>query len=221
MDIDSFNQCLTYTANLGNGKSIDKIITAPTTMIGVIIGFTLNVVRESWKKRKENSNKKTCILEDVKRAQSAVHETFTESLKMIDTNNSGESISGHRLPPKIDIMLIEEYFTSIAHTYTSDERTSILALVNLIGETNEQLASFRGRGDPLPYSTFKNAIHNLLNHACYCSALCESFFDGGKKPDYNQLIVIADKLGVNSEFIELERQCRKESNAKKNADVRV
>lgn len=215
MDIDSFNQCLTYATNLGNGKSVDKIITASTTMAGVIIGFTLNIARESWKKRKENSNKKTCILEDVKRAQSAIHTIFTESLKMIDTNNSGDKISGHRLPPKIDIMLIEEYFTSIAHTYTADERTSILALVNLIVETNDQLAVFRGRGAPLPHSTFENTLHNLLNHACYCSALCDSFFEGGKKPDYNQIILIADKLGINSAFIESLRQRRKESNANK------
>lgn len=216
MDIDSFNQCLTYAGNMSNGKGIDKIITAATTMTGVIIGFTLNIARESWKKTKENSNKKTCIVEDVKRAQSAIHAVFKESLKMIDANNLGGTISGHRLPPKIDIVLIEEYFTSIAHTYTPDERTSILSLINLIVEINDQLTVFRGRGDPLPHTTFENTLHNLLNHACYCSAFCDSFFEGGKEPDYNQAIPIADKLGINSAFIEHLRQRREESNANKN-----
>ncbi|WP_432217658.1 hypothetical protein ACREYJ_23005 [Pseudomonas kribbensis] len=58
MDIESFNQCLTYATNLGNGKSIDKIVTASTTMAGVIIGFTLNIARKGWKKEKKAQTKK-------------------------------------------------------------------------------------------------------------------------------------------------------------------
>lgn len=46
MDIESFNQCLTYATNLENGKIIDKIVTTSTTIAGIIIGFTLNIARE-------------------------------------------------------------------------------------------------------------------------------------------------------------------------------
>ncbi|NWB25804.1 hypothetical protein [Pseudomonas gingeri] len=220
MDIETFNQCLTYAASLGDGKYIDKFIAVATTLAGIIIGFTLNIFRESIKKRKENSDKKICIMEDVKRTQSALGTIITESLRMIDATNAGEDVPGHRLPSKIESMLIEEYFPSVAHSYTADERTSILSLINLLGETNDQLTRFRGRTDQPHRTILLTSLHNLNNAAYYCFALCDSFVESGKKPNYNQLIEIADRLKISSAFVESLRSRRTEANVNKNPETK-
>lgn len=210
MDLEAFNQCLSYASTLSNGKIVDKISPIITTVFGVIIGFLLSIARENRKDKKTNDNKKSCILEDTKRVKSDILSVFKQSLAMIDAHKAKNTVVAHNLPPAINLVFINEYFSSVAHTYSTAERTSIIELTTITKNLNDYLIHFRGEKDLSSNPAYENILHNTLNHSIYCSALCDSIITG-EKPEYDQLIKIADELNINSTLVEHMRLRKKET----------
>jgi len=123
MDIENFQQCLTYASSIHISKPLlETLLPYGSALAGVVIGFLLNQAREWWKDRKTLKNKKKCIIEDVHRARHSMELTTTECIKILNKLVIKQKPSGHNFPTGFKTPLLEEYFPAIAHTYTVQDR---------------------------------------------------------------------------------------------------
>lgn len=128
MDIDSFDQCLSYIVTTKNKSTLETVLPMLTTLLGVIIGFGINYLRDTRKETKETTNKKMCINEDIQRILQMSEQAFKESFTINDAALKNQPFIGHRLPSDIDSPCLDEYFASVAHTYSTAERNHFFYL---------------------------------------------------------------------------------------------
>lgn len=176
-----------------------------TTLFGVIVGFGINYVRDTFKARKEATNKKMCIDEDIQRVLRASEQAFKECLKINDSALKNQPFNGHRLPADIDSPCLDEYFASIAHKYSQEERHHIFLLIPYLKSLNECLQKVKDLREP---SNFKEIIilsRNAIGMAHHCAGICKAIKAKGIEPKEFTVVTFADELGVKFDCIEEAR----------------
>lgn len=60
MDVNSFAQCLSYVATISKATPLyEKLLPVATTIIGIAVGFLLNIAKESKKEKEKHKKRKT------------------------------------------------------------------------------------------------------------------------------------------------------------------
>ncbi|MGF6490570.1 hypothetical protein [Pseudomonas frederiksbergensis] len=206
MEMESFAQCLNYLAATGKAKgSLELIFPVVSSLLGIVVGFSLNMFRDKSKSRKENANKLMCIAEDVDRIRTDASRVFTEAVKHLDAMKKESLIVAHRMPGEISSPYIDKHFVEIAHLYTREQRHNIVSMLPTLKDINELIKSL---GDPETKEdrrSYKLLCMNAANLAIFCIERCDVFSNG--PPDYHEdWFSIAIRLNVESEFIDELRQ---------------
>ena len=213
MEIDAFNQCLTYLALTNKDPSAFWGGVWTPALSGVVVGFMANQLAETFKKRKDIYNKKKCIREEVLRLQDQAHLAFRSALPIIDSAMVGEIPTVYVLPRPLKCYCISEYFASIAHTYGEKERDAVFNLISTIETLNRQIEAYAPGNDIDSPEHLYGESRNLLFIANHCSMYCDCFINKVSAPPKTYFLDLADRLEVNSEYLTLRRKQRNEDNA--------
>lgn len=204
MDLESFSQCLSYISTITKpSNSFEKILPVISTILGIVIGYILNNFRERQKESRTNEQKRKCISEDIDRLKSVAKKCIKESLYILDANIKGEIARGHSMPARAEPILVNEYFSQVAHTYSTEDREKILHMLDLASSLSERAAQSRLQHDDP--RTEGMAAHNVLTHAVFCYCICEAILEN-KKPDYDQVHKIAEKYDFKSTYLDKQRR---------------
>lgn len=203
MDIDAFSQCLNYLGSAQNKKPLlELVIPAASSLMGVIVGASLTMMRERSKEKIALKNKTMCISEELARVKNYLEHITQEAIHIYDSSVAEHVIPGHQLQLEISLPFIVEHFTSIAHKYSQGQRNHIIQFVETIKELNQQLGDFHSLRNP---SNFKgNALTslNIVSAAIHCYQILESIAGNEIKQKKLTLIDLSDKLGIKSPYIE-------------------
>lgn len=185
---------------------MELIFPVVSSLLGIVVGFSLNLFRDRSKSRKENANKKMCIAEDIDRIRREAGHVFTEAVKHLDALEKGLQIAAHRMPGEINSPYVDKHFIEIAHLYTLEQRHNIVSMLPTLKDIN---AIFKDLADPKTLkgrAEFKLQCMNLGNLAIFCIERCDVFSDG--PPEYfADWFSTAIRLNIESEFIdELRRR---------------
>lgn len=207
MDLESFTQCLNYISTTAKpasqfNQAIDKALPVATTIVGILIGFVLNISRERSKEKKTIKDKKQCISEEVERIKISSKLCYKQALFILGVNMEGKFARGHSMPPRVEPVLTNEYFKTIAHSYKPSTRENILHLLDLAAALTERVAIARTQAESVQ-KEFDSA-HNVLTHSAFCYAICEAILED-REPDYSNLYAIADKYEFESPFLDKYR----------------
>lgn len=206
MDIDTFTQCLNYL-DIARAKKqpLELIIPVVSSLIGVLVGASLTMLREGSKEKKALKNKKMCITEELNRTKLYLEHIFEEAIKIYDSSFAGHVVPGHQLQAEVSLPFLFEHFTSIAHRYLQNERNHITRLLETIRDLNLQLNEFHSLREPLNFQ--KNALisFNLISAAIHSHQILELINGIEIKQKRTALVELSDKLELNSSYIETLR----------------
>ncbi|VVO65907.1 hypothetical protein PS903_01023 [Pseudomonas fluorescens] len=209
MDIDSFGQCLSYIAATNKKSTMETIFPMLTTLLGVIVGFGINYLRDTNKARKEASNKRKCIDEDIQRILRSSEQAFKECLRILDSALKNQPFRGYRLPADIDSPCLDEYFASIAHKYSQEERHHIFLLIPYLNSLNECLQKVKDIRDPSNFDETIILSRNAVGMAHHCAGICKAIMAKGIEPEDFNIVTFTDELGVKFDCIEEARASMK------------
>lgn len=202
MDIDSFNQCLTYmSASSGKKGALETLTPFITAIVSFALGFFINMWRDYVKENKTIKNKKACINEDIYRAKFGTEQTFKECINIIDLCQQNAPIRGHTLPSEITTPGIDEYFWSIAHSYTETERHHIMLLTPAIRKLNKNLEQLTSISRITPSSDTVTMAYNLISYTLHCHSIFLAL-QTGEQQTTTSIVSLADQFGLNSPYIE-------------------
>ncbi|WP_223473796.1 hypothetical protein [Pseudomonas sp. BF-B-27] len=184
---------------------MELILPVASSLFGIFVGFSLNLLRDMFKSRKENTNKMTCIAEDIDRIRLDASRVFIEAVKHLDAMGKGSLIVAHRMPGEINSPYVDKHFVEIAHLYTQQQRHNIVSMLPTLKDIN---AIIKSLGDPETKAdlvSYKRQCMNAGNLAIFCIERCDVVSDG--PPKYHEdWFSIAMRLNVESEFINELRQ---------------
>jgi hypothetical protein len=202
MDINSFNQCLTYMNTLTEKKGVLEILTPfITAIVSFSLGFFINMWRDYTKENKTIKNKKACISEDIYRAKSGTEQTFKECINIIDLCRKNSPIPGHSLPSEITTPGLDEYFWSIAHRYTEMERHHIMSLTPAIRKLNKNLEQLTSISRITASGDTATMAYNLISYTLHCHSLLLAL-QTGENQIITNIVSLADQFNLNSPYIE-------------------
>lgn len=205
MEIESFAQCLAYISATAKEKSSFEMLIAPaSSLLGIVIGFSLNHFRDAGKSRKEAKNKLMCVEEDIVRTMQGAQHVFKEVTKLYDDFMTVGRPDGHNLPSEINTPYIDHHFVGIAHLLTQDQRHLIVSTLPSLKELNVLIRNI----SDFPQITAADAIRDCKNAASltiFCVDNCMAYFHG-KRENPSDWVSMADELGVSSHVIERLRQ---------------
>ncbi|MEO8490730.1 hypothetical protein [Pseudomonas sp.] len=206
MEIDTFTQCLNYL-ELAHAKKqpLELIIPVVSSLLGVLVGASLTMLREGSKDKKALKNKKMCITEELDRTQLYLEHIFEEAIQIYDSSVAGNIVPGHQLQAEVSLPFLLEHFTSIAHKYSQDERNHITRLSETTKELNQQLKEFHSLREPLNFQ--KNALIslNIISATIHCHQILQLINSIEIKQKKLALVALSDKLEINSPYIETLR----------------
>ncbi|UXZ44647.1 hypothetical protein [Pseudomonas soli] len=212
MDIESFQQCLTYIKSNNASKPIfETLLPYGSTLTGVIIGFLLNQAREWWKDRDSLKNKKKCIDEDVHRARHSMQLAVKECINILNILIIKKLPSGHNFPTGFKTPLLEEYFPAIAHTYSVQDRYILKELdthTNHLEHLTKELSPDKG------VFGFSLTTLEILNTCTTMIGMCDLLLGDQSRDNLPTLLT---SLGHNNEdllVIEIMSENAEQNNAK-------
>ena len=199
--MESFSQCLSYMTANGKEKSLmETLLPYASSLLGVVIGFSLNLLRDNSKSKKENANKLMCIEEDVRRLRQAAHHLFIEINVHIDLLYKGVIPTTHRMGSSVLAPSLDKYFIEVAHLFTQEQRHNIVSMLPNIESINELLKTLSDPVDPKDIIQAKRNFLNAGSNSIYIIERCNVFFDGA--PEFHECwLSVAETLGIESDFI--------------------
>lgn len=204
LEIESFAQCLAYISATAKEKSSLEMLIAPAaSLVGIVIGFLLNHLRDKGKSRREAENKLMCVNEDVMRTMQATKHVFKEVVRLYDFMNVGRP-DAHNLPSEINTPYIDHHFVGIAHLLTQEQRHRIVSTLPSIKELNVLISNISNFHDTAATDVARDC-KNAASQAIFCIDNCGAYFSG-KKDAPSDWVSMADDLGVSSHVIEELRQ---------------
>jgi hypothetical protein len=200
MDVNSFAQCLSYVATISKATPLyEKLLPVATTIIGIAVGFLLNIAKESKKEKRETQEKKDCIATEINRMKQTALACYKVSLKILDTNMQQKSSNGHSMPGRVEPILIQEYFKSVAHTYPTETQGHILHMLDLAATLSALCAI--SRSNPSSIQEESEAAANVFSNAVFCYAICDAILNN-TQPDYRQQFDIAKRYDIKSTYLD-------------------
>lgn len=204
MDIETFNNCLSYISLAQREKpNLELLLPLATTAIGIFIGFGINVIRDRKKENRAVKNKKMCINEELERMRSELEHIFTECIKIYDSATAQQAILGHQIPEEIDTPFLREHFVSIAHRYTKPEREALTLIAPAVKYINHSLHAFMST-----YNSCSNINQtaigslNILSCTIHGYQCLEVIAQKEKKSKKTTIIELANKLSITSVYVE-------------------
>ncbi|WP_157955049.1 hypothetical protein [Pseudomonas sp. S5D5] len=206
MEIDTFAQCLNYLGLAQNKKTtVELLIPGLSSLVGVIAGASITMLREKNKEKSTLKNKKMCITEELNRTKDNLEHIFKEAIRIHDDSVKEHIIPGHQLRLEISLPFVSEHFTSIAHKYSIEQRSHIIQLSEIIKEVNQQLQEFHALRNPSNFSGSALTSLNIISATIHCHRILDLI--EGAKFKHNKLAIIelSDKLKISSPYVETLR----------------
>lgn len=140
MDIDSFNSCLQYLKATSMPKDwVEPYLGIIGTVLGTGLGFGLNHY-VTWKKEgRSQVAKKNCCEEDIHELSHISSHASSELIKMCEVIAIKKYPQSHTLPSYVNTPLLEEYYSSIAHSFSINQRYWIKLIFRQTKELNSAL----------------------------------------------------------------------------------
>lgn len=200
MDIENFNQCLSYLqASLQGKGTFERVLPIVGTLVGAVLGFALNYLAGRGKENKTARNKLMCIDEDVMAIEHSLNEMSKEAVRMISLVVQKATPSGNYLPLSVSALCLESYFIDVAHKYSRQQRYWIQLLISRLKEIScalEEIKDFKG-------SIYMRSINllNLIGLAVNCSRFCKMIMQGKIVTDEGVVNYLRE-LDVSEEYLE-------------------
>ncbi|MQG93110.1 hypothetical protein [Pseudomonas sp. MN1F] len=212
MDIESFQQCLSYL-NLSDKPKplLETLLPYGSALTGVIIGFMLNQAREWWKERKTLKNKKKCIDEDIHRSRHSIELAVKECISILNMLVIKKLPTGHNLPTGFKTPLLEEYFPSIAHTYTVQSRyfiKELSAYASHLESITKELSPEKG------VFGFSLTTLEILNICTTMVGMCDVLLGDQQRKDLSTLLTSLGHSNEDLLVIEIMSENAEQHNAK-------
>lgn len=180
---------------------MELLLPVASSLLGIVVGFSLNLFRDKSKSKKENTNKMMCITEDIDRIRREASFVFTEAVRHLDAIGKGSQIVAHRLPGEIYSPYIEKHFVEIAHLYTQQQRNNIVSMLPTLKDVNAIIKALTTPKTMEDRTEYKRQCMNAGNLAIFCIERCDVFLDG--PPEYfADWFSTAQRFDVKSEFID-------------------
>lgn len=206
MEIDTFAQCLNYLGLAQNKKtSIELLIPGLSSLLGVIAGASITMLRERNKDKSALKNKKMCISEELDRTKSHLKHIFKEAIRIHDASLKEHITPGHQLRLEISLPFISEHFTSIAHKYSINQRSHIIQLSEIIKEVNQQLQDFHALRNPSNFSGSALTSLNIISATIHCHRILDLINNKEFKHNKLAIIELSDELEIRSPYVEALR----------------
>lgn len=201
MDVNDFNQCLSYLGVVNHSKSAFEVfLPYGAGLIGVVVGFLLNMVRDKLKDKATIKNKMACIDEDVHRLRHMLQGAVREFLDILCALNDGKKPSGANVPASFKAPLLEGFFVDVAPKYDVQVRYHLKELITHTGKLDIDVNALFEMKPGFEMSV--KAIE-LVQSCVYGISNCSGFYGEPKIEDPIQLI---KSLGVHGDKISVYEQ---------------
>lgn len=183
MDIDSFQQCLSYVELSNPAKGyIDKIITASGALAGAALGFTLNYIHSKSKESTSEKNKIMCCKEDIHRVHAYLARVMIDSVQMTSILINRRSLLDNNFVDFVSSLLLEKYYSEIAHRFTKNQRIWIQELISNLQIVNSKLLEFKKL--TITGNTYQATLilFSLTDGAASCAHYCSMILSDTAHP---------------------------------------
>ncbi|HCF5910772.1 hypothetical protein [Pseudomonas aeruginosa] len=212
MDIDSFNQCLSYVRELPQGGfGVDKFVPWLSGTVGVVIGFVVNFLRDSFKERKGFGNKLVCIDEDVHYLREQFKNIILAAIEKLGQVSRNQVSADHLFPGRLEAVMLESYFREIAHLYDVNQRYYLKELRGSIAEVNKYVSDVVSSEDNDFGFVWQSSIVNALHISTYSYGLCDMFY--GKRETIPSAEELLSSLGVEIALVSAYKKVVKDLDA--------
>lgn len=173
MDIDNFQQCLSYIQFASPDKNhLEKMIAIVGTLAGTTLGFALNYFHTRSKESRTAKNKLMCCDEDVHRIRACLNMEIEEVLRLISRLVNRKPLIDYRLQDNISTLLLDEYFPEVAHKFSQNQRYWLQSLLTSLKIVNSMLSEIKeGKRFGKPYEMTLNCL-SFIESAALSSCLC-------------------------------------------------
>ncbi|HBO4455640.1 hypothetical protein ISX54_05195 [Pseudomonas aeruginosa] len=205
MDIDNFAQCISYMRGVVETKSLwEKALPYGGGVLGVLIGFYANAIKEKLKEGRDTANKMMCIKEDVHRARNSFELAVIEGMKALGRLKRDQTLKEHNMPSDFSLPMLDEYFYEIAHKYSSDERYWLKELISYSDSLNggvDKLLNAKGESK----IQMVKYLMTVVDCASWCINVSSLFLkDEARKETVSLLAYLADKYSDKKNYCDYE-----------------
>ncbi|HGJ9252225.1 hypothetical protein DY989_26975 [Pseudomonas aeruginosa] len=201
MDIDNFAQCISYMRGVVEAKSFwEKALPYGGGVLGVLIGFYANAIKEKLKEGRDTENKMMCIKEDVHRARNSFELAVIESMKALGLLKRNQALKEHNMPNDFSLPMLDEYFYEVAHKYSSNERYWLKELLSYSDSLNGRVDKLLNAQDEGKLQMVKYLM-TVVDCASWCVNVSSLFLRDEKKEEIGSLLAyLADKHSDKKDY---------------------
>jgi hypothetical protein len=175
MDVTDFEQCLSYIQLTSQSKAPwEALLPYGAGLLGVLVGFLINSIREKLKDGKSNKNKMICIDEDIHKLRHYMEVAAKECLEIICSIHDGSHTTAAKIYPTFRAPLLEEFFGDVAIKYSVQTRLHLKEIIALTSTLDQKLKKIF---DLSPGYDMSVQLIDLIDSFVYGIVNCDGFYN--------------------------------------------
>ncbi|MBK0058273.1 hypothetical protein IAE40_06485 [Pseudomonas sp. S44] len=198
MDIVDFDQCLFYLGMTSKSKSsLEVLLPYGAGLVGVVVGFVINVVRDKLKDKSSRNSKMVCIDEDVHRLRHLMQISMLELLEILNAIDMKKKPPGANIPSSFKAPLLEDFFVDVAIKYDVQVRYHLKELITHTAKLDQGVSALF---DMQPGFDMSLKVLGLMDALAYGVRNCDGFYGESARAD---VVAILKSLNVHEDKITL------------------
>lgn len=203
MDIVDFNQCLFYLEMASQSKSkFELLLPYGAGLVGVMVGFIINMARDKLKDRAINKNKMVCIDEDVHRLRHLLQYAILEFVEVLCALNEKKKPTGANVASSFKAPLLEDFFVDVATKYDVQVRYHLKELITHTAKLDHDVSALF---EMKPGFEMSVKVIGLIQSCVYGVINCNGFYGESLIKDpvalLKSLDVHVDKISVYEQMV--------------------
>ncbi|UTL80428.1 hypothetical protein [Pseudomonas putida] len=196
MDIVDFDQCLFYLGMASKSKSnLEVLLPYGAGLVGVLVGFLINVARDKLKDKSSSKNKMECIDEDVHRLRHLMKFSMLELVETLNAISEKRKPTGANIPSSFKAPLLEDFFVDVAYKYDVQVRYHLKELITHTAKLDQR---FNDLFEMQPGYDMSLKVLSLMDSCAYGVANCNGFYG---EPALTGVVSILKSLNVHEDKI--------------------
>lgn len=201
MDISDFNQCLFYLGMTSQSKSkLELILPYGAGLVGVVVGFVINMVRDKLKDKSAVKNKMICIDEDVHRLRHLFQHSILEFVEVLYALNERRNPTGANVPSSFKAPLLEDFFVDVAAKYDVQIRYHLKELITHTANLDQNVSALF---EMKPGFDMSVKVIGLIQSCTYGVVNCDGFY---REPMLKEPVELLKSLQVHADKIAMYEQ---------------
>ena len=192
MDFVGFDQCLFYLGMASQSKSkLEQLLPYGAGLVGVVVGFLINMVRDKLKDKSASRNKMICIDEDVHRLRHLMQCAVLEFVEVLCALHDKKKPSGANVPSSFKAPLLDGFFVDVAVKYDVQVRYHLKELITHTAKLDQEVDSLFAMQPGFDMSI--KALE-LIDSCAYAVTNCNGFFGESRQVD---VVAMLNSLGAD------------------------